>query len=323
MPPPLKDCSTRIAGTQAIGERLRGAAVKLEARLVDHRAEQHRVRRLHSLVGELRMVAARNQVEAADSVVAHVRMRNPVAEHQGIVRAELIIHPRADIGEPARRGEHAGERLVASVWRIERDGIGDRAVVHHVALRIQRERRLPGQRPAGVALELIQQKRRLRRRVRVARVPEIVGEVPLRRPVVLVGARLGEDLDLAVTQLVVLRRKWVLVDANLADRFLRRKLAAAETVDENRSAVRTGRRPRQRREVGRQIVRIVRKRVQIGAAQHYGAGIVGGIGGQRRPGRVLHGQLLRKRRHLQHQVQRMRSGPQRHLRGLGLRQVRR
>ena len=98
-------------GTQRVGERLRRTAVKLEARLVDKRADQHRVRRLHCLVGELRMVAARNQVEAADPVVAHVRVRNAVAEHQRMVRTELIIHSRADVGEPARRGEDAGERL--------------------------------------------------------------------------------------------------------------------------------------------------------------------------------------------------------------------
>src|ERR1019366_8748347 len=110
-------------------------------------------------------------------------------------------------------------------------------------------RRSLRQRAAGAAFEFIQQEGRLGGRERVARVPKVVGVIPLRRAAILVGARLGEDLDLAVTQLVVLRRKRVLVDANLADGLLRRKLPAAEAVHEDGSAVGTGRGPRQRGEV--------------------------------------------------------------------------
>ena len=39
----------------------------------------------------------------------------------------------------------------------------------------------------------------------------------------LIGARLGEDLDAAVAELVVLGGKRILIDANLADRGLRRE----------------------------------------------------------------------------------------------------
>src|ERR1035437_8025141 len=73
--------------------------------------------------------------------------------------------------------------------------------------------------PAGAAFEFIQQEGSLGGRVWIARVPKVVGEIPLRRSAILVGARLGEDFDLAVAQLVILRRERVLVDANLADGF--------------------------------------------------------------------------------------------------------
>ena len=147
------------------------------------------------------------------------------------------------------------KRCVRQRLRIDRDGVGDGTVVHHVALRIDGEGRFLRQRPAGVAFELIQQEGRLVGRIRVARIPEIVGEIPLRGAAILVGTGLGKDLDFAVAQLVVFGRKRVLVDANLADRFLRRELAAAEAVHEDGSAVGTGRRSGKRRKIGCQIVR--------------------------------------------------------------------
>src|ERR1039458_8112862 len=154
-------------------------------------------------------------------------------------------------------------------------------------------------------------------RVWIARVPKVVGEIPLRRSAILVGARLGEDFDLAVAQLVILRRERVLVDANLADGFLRRELAAAEAIHEDGSAVGAGRGSRQGREVGSQIVRIVGKRFEVGAAQHHGAGAARGIGGQRLPGRVLHRQTLGKTPSPERQVQGLRTGEQRHPGRLG------
>ena len=53
----------------------------------------------------------------------------------------------------------------------------------------------------------------------------------------LVGAGLGEDLDASETRLIVLRRKRVLVDADLADIFFGRKLAVAESINVNLPAI--------------------------------------------------------------------------------------
>jgi hypothetical protein len=81
-----------------------------------------------------------------------------------------------------------------------------------------------------------------------------------------VAAGLGEDLDTAEAQLVVLRRKRVLVDPDLADGVLGRKLAAAEPIDEDRAAIGSGSRAGECLEIGREVVGIVGECVQIGAA---------------------------------------------------------
>src|SRR5580704_16230715 len=64
-----------------------------------------------------------------------------------------------------------------------------------------------------------------------------------------VCAGLREYFDSAESQLVVLGRKRILVDADLTDRVFLRKFTATESVDENRSAVRTGRRARERLQI--------------------------------------------------------------------------
>ena len=71
------------------------------------------------------MVAAGNQVEAADAGIADVRVRDAVAEHQGVVRAELIIDSRADVREPAGRCEDAGEGDCGQRAGIDSYGVGD------------------------------------------------------------------------------------------------------------------------------------------------------------------------------------------------------
>jgi hypothetical protein len=111
-----------------------------------------------------------------------------------------------------------------------------------------KEARLPNG-TAQVAAQFVQREGRLLRGVRVTRVPEIVREIVAHRGVEFLRTGLGEDLDPAEAQLVELRRERILVDANLADRFLGRKLAATESVDENLAAIRPSRRPGQREQV--------------------------------------------------------------------------
>src|SRR5580700_296314 len=105
---------------------------------------------------------------------------------------------------------------------------------------------------------------RLLGRIGIARIPKVVAEIPLGCAAVLVIAGLGEDLDFPVAYLVVLGRKGILIDADLADGFLGRKLAAAEAVDEDGAAVGSGRRAGERLEVGREVVGVVGERIEVG-----------------------------------------------------------
>ena len=99
--------------------------------------------------------------------------------------------------------------------------------------------------------------RRARKHVGAARIEEPVVAVQLHRTVKAVRPRLGEDLDPAEAGAIVLRGEGILIDADLADRRLRRKLSAGEAVDIDLSAVWTGRRPGKRGELGRELVRVV------------------------------------------------------------------
>ena len=108
----------------------------------------------------------------------------------------------------------------------------------------------------------------------VAGVPRRVVAAGLNMSVQLFGARLGQDLDAAVSQLVELRGKRILIDTNLADRRLGRQVAAGKAVDVNLAAAVSRRGTGQRGQFVLHLVRIVGERVQILAAQHHGIAVV-------------------------------------------------
>lgn len=97
----------------------------------------------------------------------------------------------------------------------------------------------------------------------------------------LVCARLGENLDASVAELVVFSRERILVDADLANGFLGWNLAPAEAIYEDRSAVGTSGRAGERLQVALQVVWIVGERLQVVAPQHHRAGVSGGIDAER------------------------------------------
>ena len=98
--------------------------------------------------------------------------------------------------------------------------VDDISVVDIAILNIQKEGRLLAERAAERAAEVPLQKRRFLRGVGIARIPDGVAEIGEDVAVQFVGARLGQDLDAPVAQLVVFGRKRILVDANLADGIL-------------------------------------------------------------------------------------------------------
>src|SRR5260370_12715881 len=70
-------------------------------------------------------------------------------------------------------------------------------------------------------------------RIRVARVPDLVGEIVEERAAKFIGAGLGENLNSPEADVIVLRRERILVDADLANRVFRRQFAATEPADKN------------------------------------------------------------------------------------------
>ena len=57
---------------------------------------------------------------------------------------------------------------------------------------------------AHVAAKFVERKIRFLRRIRIARVPELVGKIIEKRTAVLVGAWLGENFDASESDVVVL-----------------------------------------------------------------------------------------------------------------------
>src|ERR1700757_3946912 len=86
-------------------------------------------------------------------------------------------------------------------------------------------------RPADVPVVLCRIVGRLRGQKRISRIEG--GVIPQHKelPVILIRSRLGENLDSAIAQLVVLRRKWILVDTNFANGRFWRKLSRSKSVD--------------------------------------------------------------------------------------------
>src|ERR1700734_1007441 len=89
-----------------------------------------------------------------------------------------------------------------------------------------------------------------------------------------VGAGLGENFDAPVSDLVELGRKWILVDANLADRGFGRKLPSGETVDVKLASVGTCGRTSEGFQISLQFVGVIRQSIQFFAGDSDGACVV-------------------------------------------------
>ena len=110
--------------------------------------------------------------------------------------------------------------------------------------------------------------------------------VDLKVAVVGIGAGLGEDLDTAVADAVVLGRKGVLVDADFADGGLWWKLAAGEAVDVDLAAVGAGGGTGERGEFAGKLVWIIGKGIQILALNDGRVRVRIGVNGERNGVRI-------------------------------------
>src|SRR5690349_9446705 len=120
-----------------------------------------------------------------------------------------------------------------------------------------------------------------------------------------VGTRLGEDVDPPEPEPVVFGRERILIDSDLANRVLGREFAAAESIYVQGTAVRSRSGTGEGLEIGCQIVGIVRKRVQIGAAQDNCTRVRCGLGTDAGSAAVLHSYSLLLRRHIEQKIQRL------------------
>src|SRR5882724_2966332 len=188
------------------------------------------------------MCTARNQIESPDARALNISASKTIANGQSVLGAELIVDSRVDSETALSRPKHISEGIDdrQCLW-IERDCVDDRAVVDLIAPHIEKERGAFVNSAAHTAAIFLQKKRRFLKRVRVARVPKLISEVEVDRALELICSGLRENLDSAKTELVVFRSERILVDANFANRFLRRKLAAAKTINENLTSARSRR----------------------------------------------------------------------------------
>src|SRR5207253_6826907 len=107
------------------------------------------------------------------------------------------------------------------------------AVIHGIPPKIDEEGGALPYWTAGIAAVLLQKKWGLLLRIRISRIPEVVRDIEAFGAVELICPGLGQDLDPSCADLVVLRRKWVLIDADLAYGGLLRHLAVCKTIDED------------------------------------------------------------------------------------------
>src|ERR1019366_3631042 len=184
----------------------------------------------------------------------------------------------ADVGALVRRG-HGLQSLKGVEVFIESLGIDGGEVVNISPLGADKKGSVlnPFDRAADASLVLDGIIIWLRARERVGRIECRIVSADLKLAMVIIGPRLGENFDAAVTELVIFRREWILINANLANRRFWRKLASRKTVNVELAAVRSRGRPGQRLQVGEQFVGIVGQRVQLLTGDDDRSGIASGI----------------------------------------------
>ena len=239
------------SGQKAVGHLIRFLVIQLKMRLVDHLgAKNGRFDELYLLGRIQSVIAGRQKTQIARALVVKIVAVVGVARGERIVLAELIIKPRADLKTGLGSVEDAVERRDGERTWTYVEAVDDVSVVNVAILHIHNERRLLAEGVAERPAEVPLQERCFLLGVWVARIPDGIAEVDVDVPVQLVSARLGEDLDTSVSQLVVLGRKRVLIDTDLADGVFARHLATCKSVNIDLPAARSRRWSGQRLQIG-------------------------------------------------------------------------
>src|SRR5207245_1856833 len=136
-------------------------------------------------------------------------------------------------------------------------------VINVTLLKIKEERRfLFRDRSAEIAAVLSRRIWRTRGRKWIARVERHVVEAKRGLPAKLIRAWFCQDFNSSEARTIILGRKWISVNANLADRSQRRHHASGESIYENLSTVRTSGRSGQGLQGSGEIIRVIRQSVQ-------------------------------------------------------------
>ena len=126
---------------------------------------------------------------------------------QAWVNAEAFLWSDWRIGQLSRSQCH---------W-IEHYGIYDRAVIDIVPANIEKIRRMLLNWSGYAPAVFVQQKGRFALRIRVSRIPELMGEVEVSGSGKFARAGLSQDLNATESKPFIFGRKRVLVDSNLAN----------------------------------------------------------------------------------------------------------
>src|SRR6267378_6423669 len=216
-------------------------AVVLKADLVhSFGPENLRVADLDRMFGGVRVVAGRRQREATDARIFLGIAVKLTAGGERVVLANLVVEACANVGACSRVGNAFVERNDAGQVRRQHDGVHDGNFVDVAPLKIEEERCLLVNRPAYVAVVDGRIVGRLLADEWVAgiecRTVALYGNLS----VVLVGAGFGEDLDTAISKFVVFRRERILINSDLTNRRLGRKLSSRKSVNVDLASVRSG-----------------------------------------------------------------------------------
>src|SRR5579863_965048 len=232
-----------------------------------------------------------------------------IPDRESVSRSHLIIDPGTYPNSALRNAEYLcvgiddGQRV-----RVECRAVDDRTVVDCGAVDGEEKRATVGQWTLQAAAVFFQQKRCLLRCIRVPRIPYAVSEIVIPGAMELVPTRPGKDFNPSVAQFVVLGRKRVLIDSDFADRFFGRQLAAAESVDVNRSAARPGRGSGESLEVSRQVLWTISEGLKVAAPKHEGTGVACRRRVYSRTRVSFHGELLGGHDDSQLQIQSLHAG---------------
>ena len=191
----------------------------LEAGLVDDFGpEDLGIANLHGVFRGLRIVGLRFKIELSDSVVVLRVAEILVARRQRVVLADLVVQTRAGVGAVSRVRYRIGKGNGATnVGGIEDQGIDGRKVIDIPPLEIKKEGSFLAKRAAKVSVVLGRIVARFRTSEGVGGIKSRIISFDEKLSVIFVGARLGEDFNAAVAQLVVFRGKRVLIDPDFAN----------------------------------------------------------------------------------------------------------